>query len=147
MLTKKSLFDIIKFKIYKLGFIAHLVRANQPVVLLRFFKSGRLRGVSAKNGVSLLAFFAPMPSKKAAKNLNILRIITLFLWENSHKEKALQKEMAFCAHDGNPQSSFHSLRGTPTPRGLHYSWRATFKKVDETIAQRERKHIIKPFIS
>jgi hypothetical protein len=66
---------------------------------VHFFKSGALRvaeprGLSAL-GVSLLAFFAPMPSKKAAKKSWYQRLVCLcnafFFGTKASKKKAWQK--------------------------------------------------------
>ena len=51
---KKMSSDELENEFEELGFVAHYVRTNPLIVLPRFFKSARLRGVSAKNAVSFL---------------------------------------------------------------------------------------------
>jgi hypothetical protein len=53
------------------------------------------------------------------------------LEQKPQRKKLGKKETAYCR------------LAQPAPR--HYSWRATFKKVDETIEQSECEHSVQPF--
>ena len=70
--------------------------------------------ICAAFSFSLGLFF----QRKADKWLCYQDLLDAFFFEGiAPKKKALQKRNGvFCAHDGNPQSSFYSLRGTPMPR-------------------------------
>jgi hypothetical protein len=90
-----------------------------------------------KNAVSFLPSFFLCGS--CAKEKSVIKgkltfiyqnFLAAFLCQNRHKEK-LTKEMA--------------CQGLRALEPRHYSWRATFKKVDETIAQSECEHSAQPF--
>ena len=70
-----------------------MLAQTQASVLRRFFKSDR--PPRRRIGVSLLAFFTPMTSKKAAKGFWYQNLLDAFSFEEKGpKEKALQKENA-----------------------------------------------------
>ena len=95
---------------YKLGFVAHYVSTNPPVVLRRFFKSdrstrsGAVKGAQPLLGISFVSFsLCLLWQRKAAKKswyvylvpLTMTRIyhLSAFSFEEiAPKEKALQKE-------------------------------------------------------
>ena len=93
---------------------------------VHFFKSGALRGVSAKNGISFVSFSLGLfLQRKAAKDFCYQRSSNAFSFETiAPKEKALQKE------NGRIR-----LRGERC-----CAQGATFKKVDKTIAKSKCEH-------
>ena len=108
--------------------MALAAQANRPFLLLAFLwaffsKEKRLNGFAIKGLLTLFSLIL-----KPASFLSDLR--QPFANAKPKAKKALQKRNGvFCAHDGNPQSSFYLLRGTPTPRG-----RPLLKKRCKTLA-------------